>query len=63
LFLGDNSPQSNLFAIDYLKDHPTTTNTEFKKVFDNLEESIKKVRIEVISAVSILLTQYVLVEI
>ena len=33
----------NLFAIDYLKDHPDTTSSEFKKVFDRIDEITRKV--------------------
>ena len=32
----------NLFAIDYLKEHPDTTTAEFKKVFDNLDNVTSK---------------------
>ena len=32
----------NLFAIDYLKEHPDTTTAEFKKVFDNLDDVTSK---------------------
>lgn len=32
----------NLFAIDYLGDHPNTTSAEFKKVFDALDETTRK---------------------
>ena len=38
----------NLFAIDYLKDHPDTTSSEFKKVFDSIDEVTRKVSIEFI---------------
>jgi hypothetical protein len=33
----------NLYAIDYIKDHPDTTTAEFKAVFDNLDDATKKV--------------------
>jgi hypothetical protein len=33
----------NLFAIDYLNEHTTTTKAEFKKVFDALDDSSKQV--------------------
>ena len=33
----------NLFAIDYLKEHPDTTAADFKVVFDALDDTTKKV--------------------
>jgi len=33
----------NLFAIDYLKDHPDTTSANFKPVFDHIDEDTHKV--------------------
>jgi hypothetical protein len=41
----------NLFAIDYLKEHPDTTTAEFKKVFDNLDDVTCKGRIKFITLV------------
>jgi hypothetical protein len=33
----------NLFAIDYMKNHPDTTTAEFKIAFDGLDNATKKV--------------------
>ena len=38
-----NDSFRNLFAIDYLKDHPDTTQAEFKVIYDGLAADIKKV--------------------
>jgi len=38
-----NYENSNLFAIDYLKDHPDTTKAEFKKVVGALDGPTKQV--------------------
>lgn len=34
---------SNLFATDYLKDHPDTTSAEFKLIYDGIAADVKKV--------------------
>jgi hypothetical protein len=41
----------NLFAIDYLKDHPDTTSADFKKVFDSIDEATRKVFVEFIISI------------
>jgi len=41
--LSDAFVFSNLFAIDYLKEHPATTKPEFKKIWDDIASETKKV--------------------
>jgi len=41
--LSDALVSSNLFAIEYLKEHPATTKPEFKKIWDNIASETKKV--------------------
>lgn len=38
-----NNVVRNIFAIDYMKDHPGTTVADFKKVFDSIDKDTKKV--------------------
>jgi hypothetical protein len=39
----DGLVPSNLFAIEYLKEHPATTKLEFKRLWDNITSETKKV--------------------
>jgi hypothetical protein len=41
--LSDALVSSNLFVINYLKEHPATTKPEFKKIWDNIASETKKV--------------------
>jgi len=41
--LPDALVSSNLFAIEYLREHPMTTKPQFKKIWDNIASETKKV--------------------